>query len=63
MNRLNRRQRRMELKKQKFHGESKNTHLTVIKTGELSFSKYKREKQFIKLKNGKVKVIEHNVLV
>lgn len=60
---INRRERRFSLQKEKFHGESKNTHLTVVKTSPLSFSKYKRQRQLIKLNNGSVKIIEHNILV
>jgi hypothetical protein len=41
-----RKQRREKLQKNRFHGESKNHHLTVLKTG-----KYRRVRQVIKLKN------------
>lgn len=54
----NRRQRKQSLKKQRFYGESKNTHLTV--SGNVKFF---RVKQIIKLKlNGIKKTIEHYVL-
>ena len=57
----NRSQRRQSLKKKRFHGESKNHHLTVVLT-----KKYSRVRQIIQVVNPKTKeltgekrVIEH----
>jgi len=58
----NRAERRKIKQKQRFYGESKNHHLTVIKT-----AKYKRVKQKIECKDkkgkltGEIKVIEHYI--
>lgn len=54
----NRKSRRSEIQKSRFHGESKNTHLSVNK-----YSKYLRIKQFEKDKDGNRKFIEHYILV
>lgn len=53
----NRRSRREDTKKNRFYGESKNHHLTVMKTG-----KYLRHKQVIFCANGERRVIEHYLL-
>ena len=50
-NRSVRRQR-----KKRFHGESKNFHLTVTK-----ISKHQRKRQVITCKDGRKKVIEHYI--
>lgn len=56
----NRKERRKKLKKVRFHGESKNNHLTVFNN-----HKFRRVKQSINLKNekgeftGETKIIEH----
>jgi hypothetical protein len=56
----NRRERREKLNQVRFHGESKNFHLTVVRT-----VKFHRWRQFIALKDkkgrytGEVKTIEH----
>ena len=49
----NRAERRQELQKHRFHGESKNCHLTVVKT-----QKYKRVRQAIKCKDKKGNYLE-----
>ena len=51
----NRQRRRERIQKDRFCGESKNDHLTVIG----SSGKYRRRRQLIKLKNGKFKTIGH----
>lgn len=56
----NRAARRKDLQKQRFYGESKNYHLTVVKT-----QKYARVKQAIRCKDkkgnytGEIRIIEH----
>ncbi len=58
----NREERRAKLQKDRFHGESKNHHLTVAKS-----SKYKRVRQVINCEDkhgvttGERRVIEHYV--
>jgi hypothetical protein len=54
----NRKNRRQIKQKSRFHGESKNTHLSVNK-----YSKYLRVKQLEKDKHGNKKFIEHYILV
>jgi hypothetical protein len=57
----NRKQRRKELQKFRFHGNGKNYHLTVVKTAKYVRSKqvvFCRDKKTGKL-TGKRKVIEH----
>lgn len=52
---LNRKQRRDHLQKDRFCGNSKNYHLTIVKT-----AKFKRVKQYVRdLATDKIKVIEH----
>lgn len=56
----NRKERRIYLQKDRFHGESKNRHLIIVKT-----NRFTRQKQYIKLKDekgvytGEVRVIKH----
>lgn len=50
----NRAARRKAMKKEKFYGESKNFHLTVLPN-----CKYLRRKQYIRLADGSIKTIEH----
>ena len=52
----NRKQRRAHLQKDRFHGESKNHHLTVLK-----IDKYLRHRQKITLKDGSVKFVLHYI--
>ena len=58
----NRMDRRGALQKDRHFGESKNFHLTVHKAG-IDFVKWHRVRQFIKLKDGKIKTIGHDVLM
>jgi hypothetical protein len=51
----NRRQRSEIVQPQRFHGESKNHHLTV-----LGLDKYERKRQLINVK-GIIKIIEHYI--
>lgn len=53
----NRKERRKTMQKSRFHGESKNVHLTITDSG-----KYLRVKQFEKDKQGNRKIIENYVL-
>jgi hypothetical protein len=55
----NRKARRKYLQKDRFVGQSKNHHLTVVGT----VGKYHRRTQFIHLSNGKVKTINHYDLI
>jgi hypothetical protein len=51
----NRRERNK--KEPRFYGESKNHHLTIVKT-----AKFLRHKQIVKLKDGSTKTIHHYLL-
>ena len=51
----NRRKRKEE--QPRFYGESKNHHLTIVKT-----AKFLRHKQIVKLKDGSTKTIHHYLL-
>jgi hypothetical protein len=51
----NRRKRNEE--QPRFYGESKNHHLTIVKT-----AKFLRHKQIVKLKDGSTKTIHHYLL-
>lgn len=53
----NRQTRRIALKKPRFHGNGKNYHLSVTKTG-----KYARIRQFETDNNGNPKIIENYIL-
>ena len=55
-NEPNRSERRKKLQKKRFHGESKNFHLSVFNN-----MKYHRFRQVIILKDGRSKTIEHYV--
>lgn len=50
----NRRQRNNDSKKKRFHGESKNFHLTVYHN-----MKFRRRRQVVFMKDGSKKTIEH----